>query len=120
MKGLLFLFSLLCSASLLQAQVRLQVPANLSTTSGFVQNPGNSLFISSGTENNFALEQQRPQRFLPDYAQENPQGLSYLCRLELDIEKKLPLGVWIKIDEGSGLGVSPRNNAYVRFKLFNF
>ena len=60
---------------------------------------------------------------LPTHVQDNPLGYSYLCRLELDIEEKLPVGVWMKIGDSStqmefdGL---PRQNAYVRFKLFRF
>lgn len=65
-----------------------------------------------------------PNHFpLPDHVVENPLGYSYLCRLELEIEERLPVGVWMKIGESSspaqfeGL---PRQNAYVRFKLFRF
>jgi len=114
-----FLFLLLISFSA-KAQVQLQVPSYPVFGGTFLQNPGNALVITGGNKSSFSVDRQKPFRFLPNYALENPQGLSYLCRLELDIEKKLPLGVWIQLDQGAGLGVSPRNNAYVRFKLFNF
>jgi hypothetical protein len=37
--------------------------------------------------------------FLPDFALENPTGYSFLCRTELAVENKFPIGIWLKIGE---------------------
>ncbi len=61
-----------------------------------------------------------PRTLIPEYVRKNPRGYSYLCRLELEIEEKLPIGVWIKFgEEGQSMG-RPGGNARVRFKLFQF
>ena len=36
--------------------------------------------------------------FLPKFAQENPTGYSYLCRQELEIERKSPVGIWVEVE----------------------
>ncbi len=56
----------------------------------------------------------------PQYVKENPTGYSYLCRLELDIEKKSPIPVWFKLGENNGLWGNAGGNAAVRVKLFRF
>ncbi|MFK7921495.1 MAG: hypothetical protein AB8H47_06035 [Bacteroidia bacterium] len=57
-----------------------------------------------------------PQYFIPTYARANPSGYSYLCRLELQIEDELPLGLWIRADEKA----HPGGSLYVRMKLIRF
>ncbi|MEL6851308.1 MAG: hypothetical protein AAFP92_22495, partial [Bacteroidota bacterium] len=57
--------------------------------------------------------------FLPAYARKNPSGYSYLCRLELDIENRLPIGIWV--DLGDQIGASPSAaSASLRLKLKRF
>jgi hypothetical protein len=51
---------------------------------------------------------------LPEYARENPAGHSYLCRLEVKIENKFPLGVWVKVGDSGGIVNSTGNNAHFR------
>ena len=57
---------------------------------------------------------------MPQYVQDNPTGYSYLCRLELDLEKKLPVPVWLKMEDNRKLSEGLTNNVYVRFKLLRF
>ena len=57
---------------------------------------------------------------LPEYVQRNPQNYSYLCRLELDLEKKLAVPVWLKMEDNKKLGEGLTNNVYVRLKLLRF
>lgn len=58
---------------------------------------------------------------IPQYVRENPTGYSYLCRLELQIERDLPIGVWFRVGDTENSPVySPTRNAHVQFKLFNF
>ncbi|MCB9232070.1 MAG: hypothetical protein H6581_10425 [Bacteroidia bacterium] len=57
---------------------------------------------------------------LPGFARENPTGYSWFCRQELLLEKKLPVGVWIKIDEDMTVEDGPVNRASLRLKLLKF
>jgi len=55
--------------------------------------------------------------YLPEFARKNPTGYTYLCRLELKIEKDLPLGLWLDIGDKSTT-MNPSNaNANVRFRF---
>lgn len=56
----------------------------------------------------------------PQFVKDNPRGYSYLCRLELQIEDKLPIGVWINLGEHTNLAGNSGGNAHVKFKLLNF
>lgn len=103
-----FAFFCLLGTGQLSAQLNLQVGNGDVISPSSPAAPNSPVFQSS---------------LLPSYVQENPLGYSYLCRLELEIEEKLPVGVWMKIGEPSmqsnfeGLA---RQNAYVRFKLLRF
>jgi hypothetical protein len=87
----------------------------------FRKNPSASFFLKDSLSAPFFSTSLKnaiyPQNFLPDFVRENPRGYSYLCRLELEVEEKLPLGIWFKIGDNYGL---PGGNAHVRFRLFNF
>ena len=56
----------------------------------------------------------------PAYVKENPRGYSYLCRLELEMEEKLPVGIWIKTGDAQAVSTGLKSNAHVRLKLLNF
>ena len=56
----------------------------------------------------------------PAFVQENPRGYSYLCRLELEIEEKLPVGVWVKAGDAQQVNTGIKSNAHLRLKLLNF
>lgn len=58
--------------------------------------------------------------FLPSYALQNPSGYSFLCLKELEIENKLPLGVWIKLENPAYLRPQLGNQASFRLKLLRF
>ena len=58
--------------------------------------------------------------FMPQYVQENPQGYSPLCRLELDLEDKMRMPVWIKMEDNRRLTEGLTQNVYVRLKLLRF
>ena len=105
---------LLFGVSALQAQASL---------SFFAKN--DSLFSRQRSFAFQALEiQQGPQPILKTaYIPPDPGYLSYLCRKELEIEKKLPIGIWINIGEPeSQLIRHPGAGAVsnVRFKLLKF
>lgn len=55
--------------------------------------------------------------FIPEFARKNPTGYTYLCRLELQIEKDLPLGLWLDIGDNSTYGNPSNANANVRFRF---
>lgn len=55
--------------------------------------------------------------YLPEFARNNPTGYTYLCRLELKIEKDLPLGLWLDIGDNSTTGNPSNANANVRFRF---
>ena len=56
----------------------------------------------------------------PRFVRENPRGYSYLCRLELEIEDKLPIGVWLNLGEYTHLPGNSGGNAHLKFKLLDF
>ncbi len=59
---------------------------------------------------------------IPEYIRENPMQFSYLCRLEKKIERKLPVGLWLKLEDNNfAQSFSPRpGNAYIRMKMVRF
>lgn len=59
---------------------------------------------------------------IPDHIRENPMQFSYLCRLEKKIERKLPVGLWLKLENNNfAQSFSPRpGNAYIRMKMLRF
>lgn len=59
---------------------------------------------------------------IPGYIRENPLQYSYLCRLELNIEEKLPVGLWLRIDQpgfGQPFRTNP-GNVYFNMKMLRF
>jgi hypothetical protein len=56
-----------------------------------------------------------PTRLFPQHVIQNPQGYSPLCRMELQIERQSPVGVWFRID-GNRLG-SVANPGLASFRL---
>ena len=59
---------------------------------------------------------------IPDYVRENPMNYSYLCRLEQQIEAKLPVGLWLKLEPNNFRQPSlpSPGNAYIRMKMIRF
>jgi hypothetical protein len=56
-----------------------------------------------------------PTKLFPQHVIQNPQGFSPLCRMELQIERQSPVGVWFRID-GNRLG-SVANPGLASFRL---
>ena len=80
-------------------------------------NGENPLFF---TNSSFQINHPITPAPLPKYARENPAGHSYLCRLEVKIEKKLPIGIWMKVGDSAGIANSTGNNAHFRLRLKSF
>ncbi|MEO0898462.1 MAG: hypothetical protein AAFY71_18765 [Bacteroidota bacterium] len=57
---------------------------------------------------------------MPEYARENPSGYSFLCRLELKAEDKLPVGLWVEVEDGKNLSLPTYPHTYFRLKLIRF
>ena len=93
------------------------------STPGLVMGPtasSNHLSIQPVKETKGHFAHYQRNQIFPEYVRENPQGFSYFCRLELAVEKKLPIGLWVKIEESPNIDNGPINQAYVRLKLFKF
>jgi hypothetical protein len=58
-----------------------------------------------------------PDRLFPAHAIQNPQGFSQLCRMELQIERQSPVGVWLRIDGNRFGSVANPGLASLRFKV---
>lgn len=58
--------------------------------------------------------------YLPDYARNNPANWAPLCHLEADIEKKLPIGIWINWEESDRANSKLPATADIRFRLLSF
>lgn len=54
---------------------------------------------------------------LPRFAQENPRGYSYLCRLELEVAETLPLGLWVKMEGGPAAQMLGSAHLRLQFRL---
>jgi len=110
-------FIFVLSVSTLHAQ-DIQFRKNLPLTDSLTQVIANTIQFErnerSRSGDNPAF--QIPNYFIPTYARRNPSGYSYLCRLELQIEDELPLGLWIRADEK----MHPGGSLYVRMKLIRF
>ena len=107
MKTLLIFLFLGLSGLSLQAQphLRLRVPVAL----------GDSLQLPSPAEPPAFLRSD--YRLLPAYARQNPRGYTYLCRLELEVEERLPIGLWFKMDEGPSRQTSMLGSAHLRLRF---
>ncbi|MDX2246598.1 MAG: hypothetical protein SF052_07485 [Bacteroidia bacterium] len=85
--------------------------------------PGIRFSTCSSGESQFtsrSINSSAPLHILPSYAQENPSGYSWLCRMELKIENELPIGVWVKAGDSGGIVNSTGNNLHLKLKLFRF
>ena len=100
--------------------LKAQVPLQIGTLSDFPHSFDSQRFLVEKRQDSLGSFSFLPETIIPEYVRENPRGYSYLCRLELKIEEKLPIGVWIKIGENSGFAGDAKGNAHVRFKLFQF
>lgn len=58
--------------------------------------------------------------FLPQYAKDNPANWAPLCHMEADIEKELPIGIWINWEESSLWKDRLGHAASLRLKLMKF
>lgn len=58
--------------------------------------------------------------WLPDYARKNPAGHAPLCQLEVRLEKKLPVPLWIRAGKVDALPQFGTGSLYVRMKLLRF
>ena len=56
---------------------------------------------------------------LPQYVKQNPAGHSYLCRLEVAIEKKWPVAIWVRAGESTPIRSYNENNLFLQVKLLN-
>lgn len=56
-------------------------------------------------------------RWLPQYARDNPSGYSFLCRQELAIERRWPIGLWVNLQEGEALRGTIMSTAHLRLRL---
>ena len=58
--------------------------------------------------------------FLPTYARENPANWAPLCHLEADIEKQLPIGIWVNWEDSQLWKDQLQKSASVRVRLLRF
>lgn len=115
---LLGLFLLLAGSTCV-GQISIQLPAQSGESSSRTAagwEAGKLEFQETGLSGTSMFDQFR----LPSHVETNPRGYSPLCRLELRIEDKLPVGVWVKLGEKPLTPSYLRSNAEVRFKLFRF
>ncbi|MEM7656832.1 MAG: hypothetical protein AAF399_11940 [Bacteroidota bacterium] len=117
-KTLMLIFALGSLGSLLQGQqLSLQISAmSPDSVMSFTQQ------IQPSTESlDSPLFSTNPSpAFLPTYARQNPSGYSFLCLKELEIENKLPIGLWIKLENPAYLRQQLGNQASLRLKLLRF
>jgi hypothetical protein len=58
-----------------------------------------------------------PHALFPKYIQQNPMGYAPLCRMELKIERQLPVGVWMRADGATYRQITNPGLAYLRLKI---
>ncbi|RMG72230.1 MAG: hypothetical protein D6722_05700 [Bacteroidetes bacterium] len=105
MKILFFLLCLGLGGLHAQPQLRLRVAPPI----------GDSLRLATPTESVSFMAQD--YRLLPAYARQNPRGYTYLCRLELEVEETLPVGLWFKMDEGPSRQTGMLGSAHLRLRF---
>lgn len=54
---------------------------------------------------------------LPKHIQQNPMGYAPLCKIEVKIERQLPVGVWLRADGAAYRQVANPGLAYLRFRV---
>jgi hypothetical protein len=59
----------------------------------------------------------RTNPLFPQHVLENPMGYSPLCRMELKIEEKSPVGVWMRLDGNRVSSTASPGWAYLRVKV---
>lgn len=57
---------------------------------------------------------------IPAYAQENPSGYTYLCRMELEVEKNLPVPLWFRAGKVNTWETYNSTAMYLQVKLLGF
>lgn len=62
------------------------------------------------------FETPRIARIFPAHIQQNPQELAPLCRMELKIEQKSPIGMWFRIDDNATRSFNSAGLAYFRLR----
>lgn len=55
--------------------------------------------------------------FLPKYARQNPSGYSFLCRKELQLEDRLPVGIWFEMEPDEAQQRQTMSVPRLQFKL---
>ncbi|MEM9718795.1 MAG: hypothetical protein AAGA10_06090, partial [Bacteroidota bacterium] len=58
--------------------------------------------------------------FLPEFARVNPAGHSYLCRMEVNVEKNLPVPLWIRAGKVQDWESYNSTAMYLQVKLLGF
>ena len=58
--------------------------------------------------------------FLPQFARENPAGHSYLCRMEVNVEKSLAVPLWIRAGKVQEWESYNSTAMYLQVKLLGF
>lgn len=104
-------------SSSVSTTVQLSSHLSLGRTSLFLNKINNTKLIFL-QESNPSLRVSR--WYLPDYARDNPANWAPLCHLEADIEKQLPIGIWINWEESDRANSKLPATANVRFRLLSF
>lgn len=60
------------------------------------------------------------ERLFPMHVVQNPRGFSPICRFELKVEDRLPVGLWLKLEDDRLSEGMLKDNAHVRLKLLRF
>jgi hypothetical protein len=55
---------------------------------------------------------------LPQYARENPANFAPLCRMELQVENQLPIGIWVNWEDSGQSALM--ESAHLRLRLLRF
>lgn len=56
-------------------------------------------------------------QFLPRYARENPTGYSFLCRQELAIQRRWPVGLWVDMEDNPNLQGQIMTTPHLRLQV---
>jgi len=107
LKIYLFAFVVVLGLALCGLPARVHAQVRLQANAGMLSKPNHSSIP------NF----QPTAPLFPKYIQQNPMGYASLCRMELKIEKQLPVGVWMRADGATYRQVTNPGLAYLRFKI---
>ncbi|MEM7373268.1 MAG: hypothetical protein AAF587_31880 [Bacteroidota bacterium] len=100
--------------------LQLKLLANLAVKNQLLNKPQPALISQPRLSVPSPTHPEVSEWFLPEYARENPANWAPLCHMEANIEKQLPVGIWINWEDSPVWKDQLQQTASLRLRLFTF